>query len=569
VVILAEFPPNLELTAHEIVRRVSAQLDKADIKQRERVLLAPERVIVLRGAQRTLATAIGDVPEARRDPRRLLGFINALHQTIKKPPLEPGDSEPGPEQGPGEYPPEQRGGSETGQRSTAHTQPGSTGDQPQPAPASAPAAAARALTADADGFDLRAASPNWLSSGAPYITGGGPGAWPVGAASVTPNPADPQPWDFDLPPTLQPPILGALDVEVAILDTAPSMISLQSAYAKWVGNDQVQPPQPPLQTLNLLLKRLLAAPSGGQFNVVDQSSTPDSIGAADQLDVIYLPDLIPAVLAENPYPMTSHGLFIAGMIRSVAPKAKLRLIQVLNSDGGGSLDSIAQGLAYANHAGRTAPLVINCSFVLNIPRPGDPAQPSDLQGLPQSTIDSLTQTMSDMFAHTNQSPNLLIAAAAGNAGTGATHPSPRFPAALAAVAGVAALKQDDSDPNTPPALADYSDLADDQLAEGFAVFGGESVSTNTPPTTDPAKGMLGIFIDRLPVPGTPPSSAILVPNTTGWARWAGTSFATPIISAVLANLIGGGLSPAAALQQLDTIAPDIGVTNALELRQLS
>jgi hypothetical protein len=492
----------------------------------------------------------------------LIRFIDQLHQTIKKPPLGGGDPYPGPEQRPKDYPPGQAGASETGQQPG-----GGAGDQPRPSMASAPAA--RALTADADGFDLRAASPNWLSSGAPYITGGGPGAWPVSNASVTPNPNDPQPWDFDIPPTLQAPQVGPLDVEVAILDTVPTMVNLQSAYAKWVGNDQIQPPQDPLQTANLLLKRLLAAPAGGQFNVVDQSSTPESAGTADQLDVVYLPDLVPAVLGENPYPMSSHGLFIAGIIRSIAPQAKLRLIQVLNSDGGGTLDSIAQGLAYANRAGRTVPLVINCSFVLNIPRQGDPAQPSDLQGLPQSTIDSLTQTLSDMFAHTNQSANLVIAAAAGNAGTGTSHPAPRYPAALAAVAGVAALAQDDNDPNTPPSLSGYSDLADDQLAEGFATFGGEPVGGSLPPTTDAAKGMLGIFIDRLPVAGTPPTNAILVPNTSGWARWAGTSFATPIISAVLANLISSGLSPSAALQQLDTTAPDIGVNNALAVRQLS
>ena len=37
VVILAEFPPNLELTPHEIVRRVSTQLEIGRASCRERV----------------------------------------------------------------------------------------------------------------------------------------------------------------------------------------------------------------------------------------------------------------------------------------------------------------------------------------------------------------------------------------------------------------------------------------------------------------------------------------------------------------------------------------------------
>ena len=50
--------------------------------------------------------------------------------------------------------------------------------------------------------------------------------------------------------------------------------------------------------------------------------------------------------------MASHGLFVAGIIRSIAPQAKLRLIQVLNQDGGGSVESITQGLTVADRSGR-------------------------------------------------------------------------------------------------------------------------------------------------------------------------------------------------------------------------
>src|SRR5207253_7893683 len=111
-------------------------------------------------------------------------------------------------------------------------------------------------------------------------------------------------------------------------------------------------------------------------------------------------------VSQHPYPMATHGLFIAGIIRSLAPQAKLRLIQVLNNDGGGSVESIIQGLTLADRPGRSVPLVINCSFTLRIPRPGedltetlgpdlDAALAEDLNATPGNTlqdkIDFLTQ----------------------------------------------------------------------------------------------------------------------------------------------------------------------------------
>ena len=312
VVILTEFPPDLELTPREIVGRVAARLTKLQLDPLLEVNLAPERVIVLRGVQRTLATVTGDVPAARQSPLRLIRFISQLHRAIALPPLIP---PPPPDGGP-------VGVQDSPYKPGAPSEPHQRPDAGSPAPSADPAQAARAAqapatltaatptrssTADADGFDLRAASPNWLSSGAPYIGGGGPGAWPTNVVSVTPNPADPQPWDFDIPPTLQPPILGALAVEVAILDTVPSFVDLQSAYDIWVGDDQAQPPQLPLRDQNPLLKELLAGPQGGPLSVVDQTGTT-AVSPADQIDVLYQSGIIPSNLFEHPYPMASWAV---------------------------------------------------------------------------------------------------------------------------------------------------------------------------------------------------------------------------------------------------------------------
>ncbi len=58
---------------------------------------------------------------------------------------------------------------------------------------------------------------------------------------------------------------------------------------------------------------------------------------------------------------------------------------------------------------------------------------------------------------------------------------------------------------------------------------------------NPDHGVLGIYTAEFP--SSRAGSMGLSrpqPNSTGWARWAGTSFATPIVSGVLAALCGQG-----------------------------
>jgi hypothetical protein len=83
--------------------------------------------------------------------------------------------------------------------------------------------------------------------------------------------------------------------------------------------------------------------------------------------------------------------------------------------------------------------------------------------------------------------------------------------------------------------------------------------------------MLGVFIEDLPEALPPPTGGVvLTPNTSGWARWSGTSFSAPVVSAILANLISGNnMTPLVARQQLGISTPDIDVTNAVSARQFS
>lgn len=90
--------------------------------------------------------------------------------------------------------------------------------------------------------------------------------------------------------------------------------------------------------------------------------------------------------------------------------------------------------------------------------------------------------------------------------------------------------------NTP---APYSNISDLPKGDGVATFGGNSNATTD--KTNSTDGMLGVYI------GTYPDN---VPNTTGFARWAGTSFATPVITGALAVLVADGYTTDDAIQKL-------------------
>jgi hypothetical protein len=507
--VLAEYPTTLKLNEKEIVRRV--QIMFAKLSRREDILWSAERVIILTGKDRTLAAVFGDLPAARKDPARLLRFINQVNQEVVQ--KEPNYPKRPPYAGQGQQQPAEDRASSAEERASA----------------SSMAASNPRLLPDADGFRLSIASPNWLSSSASQHGGtGGPGARPI-PATVALSDGAVQAWDFTLPPDLGAPLPeDSAVVEIAILDTAPRPEDLEEAYARLVTNQQ--PPHP-------LIARLLG--EAGNFD----------ISASGRLHAIFADTnmlaQVDADLAAHSYLMSDHGLFIAGIINSIAPKAKLHLIEVLNPYGVGTLESIAQGFQEVVNIRNSLPadmqLVINCSWMLNIPQ--DVEQLTAQQLLTQD-IESLTldqaQQMSQMLQDIcllaspplndpNTPPTTILVAAAGNDSDVNNRSQSRYPAAYPDVIGVGALMRDDSP-------APYSNLSDSPFTIGYATFGGEAAPPNSPdPETadpvaaDPNGGLLGVYIGLLN--GQPK-------NPTGWARWAGTSFAAPIISGTLARLLG-------------------------------
>jgi subtilisin family serine protease len=127
---------------------------------------------------------------------------------------------------------------------------------------------------------------------------------------------------------------------------------------------------------------------------------------------------------------------------------------------------------------------------------------------------------------------VLVVAAAGNDALRrdvrpGEPPPPRYPARYDDVLGVAAVRRD------LHAAANYSNRGDTVVQVGsghISTFGGNvkpAASDDASPMTDPDDSLIGIFSG--PLPGR-------ASNSTGWARWSGTSFATPIISGVAARL---------------------------------
>ncbi|HEX2514537.1 MAG TPA: S8 family serine peptidase, partial [Chloroflexota bacterium] len=139
---------------------------------------------------------------------------------------------------------------------------------------------------------------------------------------------------------------------------------------------------------------------------------------------------------------------------------------------------------------------------------------------------SLAETISWLTAQ-----GVLVVAAAGNdggVGTAPLPPEPRIPARYEDVLAVAAVKRSSFDP------APFSNRGDVAImGNGVAVFGGDARPAEGGDADDPwvtVDGVVGAFSSpTLPLGGGP--------NRSGWAAWAGTSFATPIITGLAAGIL--------------------------------
>ena len=355
---------------------------------------------------------------------------------------------------------------------------------------------------------LQVVSPIWLMSGSPSDPGGTGG--PGGRPSPYDGPSDNAEYKFHFSKSFLQQYSNYFDPEcnehvvVAILDTAPDLSKLDQSFEKW-GGDKNHP----------LISRMLN-PDNRLLKVHFDSR----VSAPPISDLTYL---------DHDYEMNDHGLFVAGIINSLAPHAELHLFQVLNRYGVGDLEIIGETLANVFSQFQDSHLVVNLSLNYSIPldrahtkvgkthtKLGRELVP-DIFGeefLGPKRVPWLqraakpAELICDMFYDRKSG----IIAAAGNdwddQEPGSPRPKARYPAAFDHVVGVGALTR-----TFKP--ASYSNLADKPPKDGITTLGGEK---------DAGNGILGTYIGEFP-DGSP--------NNNGWAWWCGTSFATPIISGLV------------------------------------
>lgn len=379
------------------------------------------------------------------------------------------------------------------------------------------------------GLHLVSAMPNWLVTAAPSFYGDGGPALPPQPAPALDLPTSGNPplgWhisfvDQGLP--LEP--NGAEEVMIAVLDTAHHPDRLRSAAAR------------PELRRNWLLQRLAANlhSENGSFEIeYDRYPVSNDVRTGrDQYSDPYY------------YLMPDHGIFVAGLIRDIAPRARIRVIRILNDYGGGDLYNLFAALTDLEQelvSGAIPRLVINLSLTIM----------PDLRRLPYiwlvdrdwpstrlpgaiRALSHIEEGLRLLFESLHANGALIVAAAGNDSSTQPQQPRPpRAPARYHTILGVTSLNSRFE----PSRFANAANVP--PLDAGVATFGGDylgSADTNGLPDA-----VRGVYLS----PTFPGGEQ----NSSGWADWCGSSFATSIISGLGAHLIAQDNSASSVITRI-------------------
>lgn len=374
------------------------------------------------------------------------------------------------------------------------------------------------------GLHVVSAMPNWLVTAAPsFYADGGPALPPHPSPTLpTPAPANAlSGWrvrlmDAGIPLDAK----GAEDVQVVILDTSPHPDRLRSAATR------------PELRRNWLLQRLATdlRNEDGSF-AVEYDRYPQSnevcTGRDDAGDASY-------------YLMPDHGMSVAGLIRDVAPRARIRLVRILNDYGGGDLYSLFAALTDLERemvSGSIRRLVINLSLTIMPDIRRLPYIWFDHRQWPTTQLNGVMRVLNHveeglrLLFESLHSHGALIVAAAGNDSSNAFEKGlsprpPRAPARYESTLSVTSLNSSFA----PSKFANAANIP--PFDSGVATFGGESYTVSS--TDGRPDAVRGLYLSPLFPTGEQ--------NTSGWADWCGSSFATPIVSALGAHLMAQGWS---------------------------
>lgn len=202
-----------------------------------------------------------------------------------------------------------------------------------------------------------------------------------------------------------------------------------------------------------------------------------------------------------------HGLFVAGLVHAVAPQSQIRLIRALDENGCGEANTlINQFWQVLGTTPLTQPLVINLSLGVD----GDPP-----------TIAALGWALLGAGSRSD-----LIVAAAGNS----NQTTAQIPASKPYVIGAAASTFEGQD-------ACFSNFGDVGAPGGN---GGDDGAGNAcaPISNLGCAAGDGACHARQQQNNLMSVVSIRNPGETGFAYWSGTSFATPLISGMVARMLG-------------------------------
>jgi Subtilase family len=423
---------------------------------------------------------------------------------------------------------------------------------------------------------LLAASPNWFNGGTSdtnpnYIIHGCPASPPIPVS----DPCASGNWHITLPPELPDAILNATGdgVQVFVLDTLPELQQISNAV---IASGNSNPLLVDIAENVILNYQVLS-------DVLDVPN-PDQPATGN--------DICGRLVG---FPMNDHGVFIAGIIRDLAPAANVECIRILNDYGVGDTTMLMDAFAYIqNRLSDTnpetgepgdlldTPVVVNMSLTATLPE-----EALAQWGFTDQTI-APTRIALLLPMQTLAGKGVVFTASSGN-GSGPhdqeTNPpgerlKPRYPAAFAyPLPGV------NNEPGLP-AMIPVGAVNKEGLAAsysnypgklGIGAYAGElpqpsgaspSVTTGTAAQL-PIDALRGVYTapfypalsetDSLPVHSPAPVSYPEYPLSPAvtWAYWMGTSFATPIISALAARVLENQPSVGDNVRQtLRAAAPD-------------
>ncbi len=396
------------------------------------------------------------------------------------------------------------------------------------------------------GIPLLAAAPNWVG-GANCFAHGCPvfPPFPVQASDSCASEAGL--WPISLPDIPDSTPVGRAtgqDVTVFVLDSMPYMPDGATAQTSNV----ISVAAGAASNNNLLLNRVnneLDLPASPHVDF-SYSTLPDALSNDVEDRLVTGRDMNGKRYG---FLMPDHGLFVTGIIESIVPDANIEYVRVLNDYGVGDTSSLVAALEEIY--GRMLPggdlsdkpVVINMSLVMTPSDEdlfmnwfGDSVNCDPDMHVQMMNEAQLLRSQLQIAIQTLAASGAVLVASAGNDSNSIDMPGrigPRYPAAFPEVLSVGAVDRQGE-------MASYSNYP--QLAphhNGIATYGG-AIPTQADIDRNEVDAFIGLYSARAyPAPYatnplTPDSPA---PNDHAWAYWSGTSFATPIISAVAARIL--------------------------------